>query len=105
MAAAALAQRPATLGVTMPVRSAGMIRNGDPPHPEVISVMAWHGMQIAPHRSRVVRPADLARASLVLAMARENLRHTAIAEPQGVAACIHAEGTNPPPGRAGAPLT
>ena len=57
--------------------------------------MAWYGIKIASHRSRVVCPADLARASLVLAMARENLRHAAITEPQGVAACVHAEGTHP----------
>ena len=38
----------------------------DPPHPEVISVMAWYGIKIASHRSRAVCPADLARASLVL---------------------------------------
>ena len=47
----------------------------DPPHPEVISVMAWYGIKIASHRSRAVCPADLARASLVLAISRENLRH------------------------------
>ena len=42
--------------------------------------MAWYGIKFASHRSRVVCPADLARASLVLAMARENLRHAAITE-------------------------
>jgi len=81
MAAALLARRLAALGVTVPVRSAGMITSGDPPHPEVISVMASYGIQIASHRSRVVCAADLASASLVLAMARDNLRHAAITEP------------------------
>ena len=55
----------------------------DPPHPEVISVMAWYGIKIASHRSRVACPAGLARASLVLAMARENLRHAAITDAPG----------------------
>jgi protein-tyrosine phosphatase len=81
MAAALLARRLAALGVTVPVRSAGMISSGDPPHPEVISVMASYGIEIASHRSRVVCAADLASASLVLAMARDNLRHAAITEP------------------------
>jgi protein-tyrosine phosphatase len=81
MAAALLARRLAALGVTVPVRAAGMIGGADPPHPEVMSVMASYGIDIASHRSRAVRAADLARASLVLTMAREHLRHAAITEP------------------------
>ena len=81
MAAALLARRLAVLGVTVPVRSAGMIRCGDPPHPEVVSVMASYGIEISSHSSRVARATDLARASLVLAMARDNLRYAVITEP------------------------
>jgi protein-tyrosine phosphatase len=81
MAAALLARRLAAFGMAVPVRSAGMISSGDPPHPEVISVMASYGIEISSHRSRVVCAADLASASLVLAMARDNLRHAAITEP------------------------
>ena len=81
MAAALLARRLAALGVTTPVRSAGMNCDGDPPHPEVVSVMASYGIEIASHRSRIVRAADLAPACLVLAMARDHLRHAAITEP------------------------
>jgi protein-tyrosine phosphatase len=82
MAAALLARRLAALGVTVPVRSAGMISVGDRPHPEVISVMASYRIQIVSHRSRIVCAADLASASLVLAMARDNLRYAAITEPR-----------------------
>jgi protein-tyrosine phosphatase len=81
MAAALLARRLATLGVTVPVRSAGMIGGGDPPHPEVVSVMASYGIEITSHRSRIVCAADLAPASLVLTMTRDHLRHAAITEP------------------------
>jgi len=81
MAAALLARRLAVLGVAVPVGSAGMIRCGDPPHPEVVSVMASYGIEIASHSSRVARATDLARASLVLAMARDNLRYAVITEP------------------------
>src|SRR5208282_3444901 len=81
MVAALLARRLAVVGVTVPVCSAGMIRGGDPPHPEVISVMASYGIEISSHSSRVACAADLARASLVLAMARENLRYAVITEP------------------------
>jgi low molecular weight protein-tyrosine phosphatase len=81
MAAGLLARRLAVLGVTVPVHSAGMIGGGDPPYPEVVSVMARYGIEIASHRSRVAHPTDLAHASLVLAMARENLRYAVITEP------------------------
>jgi|HubBroStandDraft_4_1064222.scaffolds.fasta_scaffold347705_2 protein-tyrosine phosphatase len=81
MTAALLSRRLAALGVSVAVRSAGMLSSGDPPSPEVISVMARHGVDIASHRSRLARPADLARADLVLAMARENLRYAVITEP------------------------
>jgi protein-tyrosine phosphatase len=81
MAAALLARRLAAADVTVPVRSAGMISNGEPPHPEVISVMDSYGIPIASHRSRIVCAHDLTHASLVLAMARDHLRHAAITEP------------------------
>jgi protein-tyrosine phosphatase len=82
MAAALLARRLSGLSTAVPVRSAGMIGCGDPPYPEVISVMAWYGIEIASHRSRIACAADLASASLVLAMARDSLRFAAITEPE-----------------------
>ena len=81
MAAALLTRRLAALGVAVPVHSAGMLRQGDPPHPEVVSVMAGYGIAIASHRSRIARAADLAGLGLVLAMARENLRYAVLTEP------------------------
>jgi protein-tyrosine phosphatase len=81
MAAALLARRLSDLGVTVPVRSAGTLGGGNPPLPEVVSVMAGYGIDVAGHRSRVARAADLAGASLVLAMARDNLRQAVVTEP------------------------
>ena len=82
MAATLLGRRLAEIGVTVQVHSAGMLRSGDPPHPEVISVMAGYGIDIAAHRSRVACAADLARADLVLAMARDHLRFAVVTEPE-----------------------
>jgi len=82
MAAALLARRLAGLGVTVPVHSAGMIGCGAPPQPEVVSLMASYGIEIGSHRSRIASAADLACASLVLAMARDSLRYAVITEPQ-----------------------
>jgi protein-tyrosine phosphatase len=81
MAAGLLARQLSGLGVAARVQSAGMLRGGDPPLPEVISVMARYGIDITGHRSRVACAADLARASLVLAMARDNLRYAVVTEP------------------------
>ena len=81
MAAALLARRLSELGVSAQVRSAGMLHQGDPPLPEVISVMAGYGIDLAAHRSRVAGATDLAHASLVLAMARDNLRYAVVTEP------------------------
>ncbi len=81
MAAALLSRRLAALGVSVAVRSAGMLSSGDPPCPEVVSVMAWRGVDIASHRSHLAQADDLARAGLVLAMARDNLRQAVIVEP------------------------
>jgi protein-tyrosine phosphatase len=81
MAAALLARRLSGLGVAARVRSAGMLRGGDPPLPEVISVMARYGIDVTGHRSRVTYAAELARASLVLAMARDHLRYAVVTEP------------------------
>jgi protein-tyrosine phosphatase len=81
MAAALLGQRLSELGVAARVRSAGMLRDGDRPYPEAVSVMARYGIDITRHRSHVARAADLAPASLVLAMARDSLRYAVVTEP------------------------
>jgi protein-tyrosine phosphatase len=81
MAAGLLTRRLSELGVTARVQSAGMVRGGDPPLAEVVSVMAGYGIDITAHRSRLASAAGLARASLVLAMARDNLRYAVVTEP------------------------
>jgi protein-tyrosine-phosphatase len=58
-----------------------MLGDGAPPDPVAVTVMAGYGIEIAAHRSRLVRPDDLAQASLVLTMARENLRYAVVTEP------------------------
>jgi protein-tyrosine phosphatase len=81
MAAALLARRLSGLGVTARVRSAGMLGSGNPPLPEVVSVMARYGIDLAAHRSCLAGAADLARTALVLAMARDHLRYAVVTEP------------------------
>ena len=95
MAAALLARRLSEFGVTARVRSAGMLRDGDPPLPEVVSVMAGYGIDITAHRSRLVGAADLARAEPGAGdgPGPPPLRRGDRA--RGVAACVHPPGTHP----------
>ena len=81
MAQAMLSARLATRGVTVRVTSAGILGSGQPPPPEVISVMAARGIDVSGHRSRLVTADDLARADLVLGLAREHVRHAAVLLP------------------------
>ena len=81
MAEALLARGLAASGAGGSVCSAGLLREGDPPPPEVISAMAEYGLDLANHRSSVLRPGALADAGLVLGMAREHVRHVVVADP------------------------
>ena len=82
MAAALLAQRLGAEGESPVVRSAGVaVRGGEPPPPEVVSVLAGHGLDVGQHRSQAVSAADLDAASLILAMAREHIRHASVTAP------------------------
>lgn len=81
MAEALLARGLAASGRAGFVRSAGLLREGDPPPPEVISAMAGYGLDVAAHRSSVLGSGALSDAQLVLGMAREHVRHAVVADP------------------------
>jgi len=69
------------LGVTAQVDSAGLLEPGLPPPPETVATMARYGLEVARHRSRTVTAGQLKSADLVLAMAREHVRHSVVTEP------------------------
>jgi protein-tyrosine phosphatase len=69
------------LGAAARVRSAGLLERGLPPPPETVAAMAGYGLDVAGHRSRIVTAGELRSADLVLAMAREHVRHAVVAEP------------------------
>jgi protein-tyrosine phosphatase len=81
MAQAMLSSQLATHSVTAGVASAGTLSCGRESLPEVISVMAARGIDVSGHRSRLVTADDLARADLVLGLAREHVRHAAVLLP------------------------
>jgi protein-tyrosine phosphatase len=81
MAEALLSADLAVRGVPAVVSSAGMLTEGQPPPAEVLAVMAARGCDVTRHRSRLVSAADLARADLVIGMAREHVRHAAVLLP------------------------
>ncbi|MGH3404143.1 MAG: hypothetical protein ACRDRJ_16810 [Streptosporangiaceae bacterium] len=81
MAQALLARELTARGADVVVRSAGTLPGGAVPPPEVVTVMAGYGLDVAGHLSRQVTADDLARASLILAMAREHLREAVVITP------------------------
>ena len=81
MAESLLGQRLAAAGLPVPVSSGGLLGDGAPPPPEVLSALAAYGLDAAAHRARGLSADDLAGADLVLAMAREHLRHAVVALP------------------------
>jgi protein-tyrosine phosphatase len=81
MTEALLARRLAAAGVAGRVRSAGLLGQGEPVPPEAIAAMAGYGLDLTRHRSHLVTAAELRGADLVVAMAREHVRHTVVIEP------------------------
>jgi protein-tyrosine-phosphatase len=81
MGAALLNRRFGDLRIPVAVRSAGLLREGAPPSPGAISALAPYGLEISGYRSHLVTVADLNWADLVLAMAREHVRHAVVTAP------------------------
>jgi protein-tyrosine phosphatase len=81
MAQALLARRLAAPGPTPVIGSRGMLRGGMPADPAAAVVMTGYGLDIAAHRSQQVTAEDIGQASLILAMAREHLRHAVVTVP------------------------
>jgi protein-tyrosine phosphatase len=81
MAEPLLAARLAVFGAPVSVRSAGIAGLDAPPPAAAITALAVRGHDIAGHRGRTVRPADLAAADLVLGMTREHVRHAVVLLP------------------------
>jgi protein-tyrosine phosphatase len=81
MAEALLSAQLAVRGAPAVLSSAGLLADGQPPPAEVLAVMAARGCDVTRHRSRLVVREDLARADLVLGMAREHVRHAAVLLP------------------------
>ena len=83
MAQAMLARELAVRGEQALVTSAGISAGGSQPVPgEVVQVLAGYGLDVSAHRSSPMTAAGLARADLILALAREHLRHAVVAAPQ-----------------------
>lgn len=81
LAQALLADQLAAAEAAVTVRSAGLLAGGQPPPAEVVAILAGLGCDVSGHRSRAVSAADLARADLVLGLAREHVRHAVVLLP------------------------
>ena len=73
MAAALLRHRLRQLGTPVTVASAGFVTEDVPAPPEVLEAMAAVGLDLSDHRSRLVTPALLGDADLIVGMTRQHL--------------------------------
>lgn len=81
MAEALLRRRLAALGVDAAVTSAGLVHDDWPASEGSVVAMGRRGLDVAPHRSRVVRREHLAAADLIVAMARVHAREVLVVDP------------------------
>jgi protein-tyrosine phosphatase len=81
MGAAILTHRLAQRGIPAVVRSAGWLGAGEPAPPEVAAALARVDVTGDPSLSRVVDPAEVASADLVLAMERQHVRKVVALDP------------------------
>jgi protein-tyrosine phosphatase len=81
MAEALMRHRGGRSGSSLEVASAGFQTEGEAPPPDTIKVMARRGIDVSDHRSRMVTPADLQAADLVVGMTRTHVWDAALLEP------------------------
>ncbi|MDP9069753.1 MAG: hypothetical protein M3N68_00410 [Actinomycetota bacterium] len=82
MAEAFLRHRLQELGVEARVHSAGLLDTGRPASAEGIRAMGAWGLDTSAHRSRRMTAELVARADLVVGMAREHVREAALLSPE-----------------------
>jgi protein-tyrosine phosphatase len=83
MAAALVSAGLARRGSDIRVGSAGFVSEGMPPPREVLDAMAAVGIDLSEHRSRLVRPAMVHTADLIVAMTRQHVIDVAVLDPSG----------------------
>ncbi len=84
MAEALLRERLAARGIAGRVSSTGLLFDDRPAPPEVVAAMARRGVDLAPHRSRVLTSEQLEAADLVLAMERQHVREAYLLSPSAL---------------------
>lgn len=71
----------ADAGVDANVRSAGLIRGGQPAAEHSIDLLAQRGLDASTHRSRSMSAEELRGADVIVGMAREHVRAAVVAAP------------------------
>jgi protein-tyrosine phosphatase len=78
MAEALLRERLANHSIPATVVSAGLALADEPAAEEVLELMGNRKLDVSAHRSRILQPDDVARADLVLGMARMHVREAVL---------------------------
>ncbi len=81
VAEAFLERQFASIGVRVPLRSAGLLDGGMPSPAEIIEASSKEGLDLRAHRSVQVEASMLLEADLVIAMARSHVRELSVREP------------------------
>ncbi len=82
MAEALLRAQLELLCVGASVSSSGTLEGGRPAPPEVVKTIATYGLDVSAHRSRMLTLEAVAKADLVIGMAREHVREVVLIEPE-----------------------
>jgi protein-tyrosine phosphatase len=85
MAEVLLRHRLEAVGIDVQVSSAGLLPGGRPATQHGQDTMAARGLDLSAHLSRRVDAALVARADLVIGMAREHVREVAVIDPAALA--------------------
>jgi protein-tyrosine phosphatase len=88
MAAALLGRRLDQTGGALSARSAGFVSTGLPAPPEVLAAVSAVGLDLSDHRSRLVTPALLHGADLVIGMTRQHVIDLALLSPDTWQRCF-----------------
>lgn len=82
MAEAMLRQRLAQRNVPARVHSAGLILDHEPAHPHAAETLKALGLDLASHRSRIIEPAIIESADLIIGMEQRHIREVAVIDPE-----------------------
>lgn len=85
MAEAMLRQRLVARHVPARIHSAGLLLDLEPAHPHAIDTLSAAGIDLTPHRSRIIESDIIEAADLIIGMEQRHIREVLVVEPDAFA--------------------